>query len=67
MKRLAIPLALGASALSACNSATEEADPGPVTQEEAEALDDAASMLDEQRIPEEPPEPEATEAGGESE
>lgn len=53
MRRLAFPLACGALALAGCNSSTEGADPGPVTQEEAEALDDAASMLEEQRLPEE--------------
>ena len=66
MKRLVM---LPALALAACNSSTEGADPGPVTQEEAEALDDAASMLDEQRMPAETPEPEVqpeTE-GGETE
>ncbi len=48
-------------ALAACNSSTEGADPGPVTQEEAEALDDAASMLEEQRMPVARPESESSE------
>ncbi|MBX7458466.1 hypothetical protein K3152_09430 [Qipengyuania sp. 1NDH17] len=62
MKRLVL---LPVLALAACNSSTEGADPGPVTQEEAEALDDAASMLDEQRMPDETPEAETQpETGG---
>ena len=62
MKRLVLLPALAPSLfLAACNSSTEGADPGPVTQEEAEALDDAASMLDEQRMTAEPPEPDAPE------
>ena len=56
MKRLVL---LPMLALGACNSSTEGADPGSVTQEEAEALDDAASMLDEQRMPAETPEPDS--------
>lgn len=64
MNRLALLPALATmAALAACNSSTEGVDPGPVTQEEAEALDDAASMLDEQRMTEEPGE----EAGNSSE
>ena len=64
MKRLVLLPALAPSLfLAACNSSTEGADPGPVTQEEAEALDDAASMLDEQRLLAEPDE----EAGDSSE
>ena len=62
MKRLVLLPALAPSLfLAACNSSTEGADPGPVTQEEAEALDDAASMLDEQRMPADTPEPDAPE------
>ena len=62
MKRLVLLPALAPSLfLAACNSSTEGADPGPVTQEEAEALDDAASMLDEQRMPGDTPEPDAPE------
>ena len=53
MKRLVL---LPITALAACNSSTGGADPGAVTQEEAEALEDAASMLDEQRLPDETPE-----------
>ncbi|MBX7539515.1 hypothetical protein [Qipengyuania sphaerica] len=62
MNRLVL---LPALALVACNSSTEGADPGPVTQEEAEALDDAASMLNEQRMVSETPVPEAGEEAGE--
>ena len=66
MKRLVLLPVLAPSLLiAACNSSTEGADPGPVTQEEAEALDDAASMLDEQRMSAETPEPETE--GGETE
>ena len=39
-------------ALAACNSSADQADPGSVTQDEAQALEDAASMLDEQRMTE---------------
>ena len=38
-------------ALAACDSAAVEA-PGAVSQGEAEALDEAAEMLDEKRLPE---------------
>ena len=62
MKRLVLLPALAPSLfLAACNSSTEGADPGPVTQEEAEALDDAASMLDEQRMPADTPDLDAPE------
>ena len=57
MKRIVL---LPVLALAACNSSTEGADPGAVTQEEAEALEDAASMLDEQRMASETPEPETS-------
>ena len=70
MKRLVLLPALApAFVLAACNSSTEGADPGAVTQEEAEALEDAASMLDEQRLPDETsaPETEPTPQGGETE
>lgn len=67
MNRIALPLAASAFVLAGCNSSTEGTDPGPVTQEEAEALEDAASMLEEQRMPEETPDPEATPSTGESE
>ncbi|MBX7527950.1 hypothetical protein [Qipengyuania vesicularis] len=64
MNRLVLLPAFATMAvLAACNSSTEGVDPGPVTQEEAEALDDAASMLDEQRLMAEPGE----EAGDTSE
>ena len=62
MKRIVL---LPVLALAACNSSTEGADPGAVTQEEAEALEDAASMLDEQRMASETPEPETGEEAGE--
>lgn len=58
MTRLAPPLALALLALAGCNSSSEDAAPAPVTSQEAEALEDAASMLDEQRLPEETPTPE---------
>lgn len=51
MMRLA-PLAAALFALSAC-SGSEEAEPiGAVTQSEAEALDDAAEMIEARRLPE---------------
>ena len=52
-------------ALAACDSAAVEA-PGAVSQGEAEALDDAAEMLDEQRLPDGviPAEPAEDDAGG---
>lgn len=62
MKRLVLlPVLAPSLVMAACNSSTEGADPGPVTQEEAEALEDAASMLDEQRMPAETPETQAPE------
>lgn len=66
MNRIGLTLA-SAFALSGCNSSVEDADPGPVTQEEAEALEDAASMLEEQRLPEETSEPEVEPTAGEGE
>ena len=51
MIRLA-PLAAALLALSAC-SGSEETEPiGAVTQSEAEALDDAAEMIEARRLPE---------------
>ena len=66
MSRLALLPALASIfALTACSSADDDAGPPPVTQEEAEALEDAASMLEEQRLPDEPNPDDVTE--GESE
>lgn len=68
MNRLAAPLALiGLAALAACNSSTDGADPGPVTEQEAQALEDAASMLDEQRMPAEGTQENSHTTDGESE
>ncbi|MEZ5680779.1 MAG: hypothetical protein R3E14_05725 [Erythrobacter sp.] len=65
MKRLAITLA-ALSALAACSSEEEPVD--AVTPSEAKALDEAAEMLEEQRLPPEALEDEAEEtravAGG---
>ena len=47
MHRTAIPLAL--LALTACG---RDAGPGNVTTSEAKALDDAAAMIDSERLPE---------------
>lgn len=57
MTRLAPSLALTLLALAGCNSSSEDTAPAPVTSQEAEALEDAASMLDERRLPEETPTP----------
>ena len=38
--------------LAACDTAPDAAPPGAVSEGEAAALDEAASMLDEQRLPE---------------
>lgn len=65
MNRLAPLIALPVLLLSACGSSSEQPPAPPVTEEETEALEDAASMLDEQRMVEETPEPETAE--GESE
>ena len=66
MNRLALlSLVAPLGALAACNQTAEGADPGPISQEEAEAIDDAASMLDEQRLTEEMPQPESTEGDAE--
>ncbi len=46
------PLAL-ALLLAACGPAGNDPGPGGVTVDEARALDDAAAMLDERRLPEE--------------
>ncbi|WP_369026305.1 hypothetical protein [Qipengyuania sp. RANM35] len=48
MKRLAIPLA-ALAALAACSSEEEPVD--AVSPSEAKALDEAAEMLEEQRLP----------------
>lgn len=40
--------------LAACGEPADERGPGELTVGEARALDDAASMLDEQRLPESP-------------
>ena len=49
MTRLAIPCAPALLLLAACGDAGDEG-PEPVSVEEAQALEDAASMLDEQRL-----------------
>ncbi|MCK9540622.1 MAG: hypothetical protein M0R03_01160 [Novosphingobium sp.] len=57
--RLLIALAvLGAA--SACGSGANDPGPGGVTVGEAKALDDAAKMLDERRLPDEALQPAAT-------
>lgn len=60
------PAFLAGLCLSACDSAGDEAVPaGAVSEGEAAALDEAAKMLDEQRLPEgvlpdlDPPAPDA--------
>jgi hypothetical protein len=61
MRRTAILLAL--AALTACGS---EPGPGGTTSGEAKALDDAAEMLEDQRLPDSalrPPAEQATAAG----
>lgn len=66
MIRIALPLAALVT-LPACSGYEEEEPVGAVTQREAEALDDAASMIEERRLPPDalPPETgEAGEAGG---
>ena len=49
MARIAIPCAPALLLLASCGDAGEEG-PEPVSVEEAQALEDAASMLDEQRL-----------------
>ncbi|MEO0643820.1 MAG: hypothetical protein AAFY47_10475 [Pseudomonadota bacterium] len=44
---------LATLALGACNAETRDAGPGAVSEGEARALDEAARMLDEKRLPEE--------------
>ena len=46
-------LAAAATALSACGPADNDPGPGGVTVGEARALDEAAEMLEERRIPDE--------------
>lgn len=56
-----IPLLTFALLLAACGADTREA--GGVTKSEADALDDAAEMVEQQRLPAEavaPPQPEAS-------
>lgn len=65
MTRLAPLIALPVLLLSACGSSNEQPPAPPVTQEETEALEDAASMLDEQRMAEETPEPDTAEGDSE--
>ena len=62
MKRalFAPPIAL----LAACGPAGNDPGPGGVTVDEARALDEAAEMLEQRRLPEENA-PEAAEAGAE--
>ena len=48
---LAAPLAL--AALAACGPADNEAGPGDVSVGEAKALDEAAEMIEQRRLPEE--------------
>lgn len=66
MLRLALPLAIAAPALTACGSSAQEDELAPATQEELEALQDAASMLDEQRMPSEGSSAEESQPQGES-
>ena len=61
------PLVLGAATLLLAGCGPNDTDPGPggVTVGEARALDEAAEMLDEQRVPAEalpPPAPEGSPA-----
>lgn len=62
MIRIALPLAALVT-LPACSGYEEEEPVGAVTQREAEALDDAASMIEERRLPPDALPPEASEAG----
>lgn len=57
MPRLLLPAAL-AALLAACNSGGADA-PGGVSEGEAKALEEAASMLDERELPPEALPPEA--------
>ena len=63
MTRLAFPLALLLPTLAGCGSSDPAGDIAPKTQDEAEALEDAASMLDEQRLPEAEPSAETPSEG----
>ncbi len=67
MIRIAVLLALPLGLLSACGSPGETQGTTPITQGEAEALEDAASMLDEQRPNESGQDTDGTEFDGESE
>ncbi len=51
MNQLVLPLA-ALSALAACSGYEEDQPVDAVSQTEAEALDDAASMIEERRLPE---------------
>ena len=57
---LGLPLA-ALIALAACSGYEEDTPVDPVSETEAEALDDAASMLDERRLPDDAIAPEEQE------
>ncbi len=46
-----VPVAAACLALAACNPAESDPAPGGVTVSEAEALDDAAEMIEQRRLP----------------
>ena len=52
--------------LAACGPSADEVTPPPVTQAETDALEDAASMLDEQRMPVQEARQETRETEGEN-
>lgn len=61
MRKLCLSLALGL--LSACAKSDNDPGPGGVTLGEARALDEAAEMIEQRRLPQEalqPPSPSAT-------
>lgn len=67
MIRIAALFALPLGLLSACGSPGDTQATTPMTEGEAEALEDAASMLEEQRLNESGQDTDGTEFEGESE
>lgn len=60
--RLFGPLSFATALLPGCSPAADETGPGDVTQSEAAALEDAAAMIEQRRLPEDtvPPAPQET-------
>ena len=60
-----VPLFAALAALSACSGYEDDEPVQPVSQSEAEALDDAAEMIDQRRLPDGVLDPEDHDTGAE--